>query len=53
MRLVLDDFDAGPRRGIDHLERDLQAPAVVDADFGHDQRHVGRADETLSDGDFG
>ena len=40
VRLMLDDFDPGPFRGVDHFERGLQAAFVVDADLGNDEGGV-------------
>ena len=53
VRLVLDDLDAGARRRVDHLLRDVEAAVVVDADLGDDERHVGGTDRAVSDLNLG
>ena len=47
--LMLDHFDAGARRGVDHLSGEGELAAVVDADLGDDERHVGGTDPAVSD----
>jgi hypothetical protein len=53
VRLVLHDLDAGARGRVDHLQGHREAPAMIDADFGDDERHVGGTNGTMGDVDFG